>query len=119
MKKDCIDNKNFVQVVNKYREVIKDLEARVKREGEEKTRLARNLGDLESLTPRIADLEVEYRRFGYDYSEVEYQSSSDKVRHLLRGIQRELMEKTKENETLKKKVEFLKKEVMTKFIFKR
>lgn len=56
MQKECIDNRNFIAIVEKYKSIIKNLEFKLNEETEEKTKIIRNCSqrsDADELTPRF------------------------------------------------------------------
>jgi hypothetical protein len=63
MQKECIDNKNFIAIVEKYKSIIRNLEIKVSEENNEKAKIIRNCNqrsDYDELTPRFKHIEIAY-----------------------------------------------------------
>lgn len=76
VKRDFVDNKNFVAIVEKYKSVIRSLEEQLRLESTEKAALLRNINqnNIMDMTPRCSNMQEYFKEVGMSQ---EFERSKD------------------------------------------
>ena len=94
VKREFVDNKNFMAIVEKYKSVIRSLEEQLRQESLEKAALLRNKGysSAVELTPRCSNMKEYFKELNIkmDYERSKDCSSNEKIRILMIRV-RELL----------------------------
>ncbi|CDW87627.1 UNKNOWN [Stylonychia lemnae] len=111
MQRECIDNKNFITIVDKYKAIIKSLEKQVKDENQQKLMILRNSQhpQIEELTPRYRKFEQAFEQFGLEkqYEYVKDASSNQKIEKLLKFSHDYLRVLEKDKQNLQNKIKVM------------